>query len=244
MPHHFLGTFNESQWLRLKTFLSRRVKDAPGRVAHLKAEIARIGLLSSLYDENGDPVGYSVPEGSYLAKISTAYLALGGDPTHDLQVRVSSDPVYLRKEDESTIPQQLSNGEIMGGAGLADASTAELISRIKRPFQGDLRALASLERTFRRMVDYTDQLQREVEDLELYVGALEVAGSFENLVAQVEELLDDPDYPVVYRDGGKDPHGRMTHAPFASYDPGPGRPPMDQTVRSSKGVVVRGKDSP
>lgn len=243
MAFDFLGTFNESQWNRLKGFLQTRLESIPARITHLEAEIARIGTFQVIYDEGGNPTDYSVSPGTHLDKLFKAFLVSGGDPFYDLQIRDLNNPVYLFKEDESTVPERLSSGDILGTAGLADTPSALLISKVKAPFLRDIQRISSIQRKILRLVDYTDALSSELSDLRVFVQAAEAAGSFANLSSQVEELLDDPDYPAIYRDGGKDPYGRYTHAPFAGYEPGPSRPPMDQTVRTSKGVVLRGKDS-
>lgn len=241
MAFAFLGTFNESQWNRLKSFVSKRKGDFPARIETLHAQLDRIGSFASAYDTAGNPIGVRVAPFTVLGKILSAYLALGGNPEMDLQVRVITDPVVLQKEDETTPVQQLSNGEILGTSGLADAASSVLISKVRKPVERDIARLTALERRFRRTVDYADQLRREIADLKLFQETAEKLGSFENLVQQVEELLDDPGYPAIYRDNGKDPHGRRVYAPFAAYEPGPARPEMEQTVRTSKGVVERGE---
>lgn len=236
----FLGTFNSSQWERFLSFVRARVSNVPARIAHLEAEVARIGSLTFAYDDAGNPIGYTTDPNTYIGRLLRAYLALGGRPLYDLQIRSKDNPVFLVKEDESTVPERFNNGEILGTAGLADAESAEIMHSLRAPFRGDEYRLTKIERKIRRSVDYSDSLKDDIAVLKSVLKAESESGSYENLIQRIEELMDDPFYPILFRDQNTDPYGRTIYAPFAAYEPGPARPPMEQTVRTSKGVVPRG----
>jgi hypothetical protein len=113
----------------------------------------------------------------------------------------------------------MSNGEVIGGRGLADSVTAELM-RTSRTWLNDvMRArFDRLERKIRRAMDYSDELQNEIDTLTALKQATEIEGSFEQIASQITQLFADPNYRSVFDDGGGDPFGLTTHAPFSSYD--------------------------
>ncbi len=244
MPFDFLGSFNDAQYARFLAYARGQFAGVGERMLHLEAEQARVGVLAMKTDQGGNPLGIEAePAESYLGKLFAAYKAVGGDPEYDLQIRAIDDPVYRLKTNESTPAQKMNNGEVMATAGQADAASALLIGDMRRWMAGSLRMREALERKIRRAVDYGDQLQAELDLLRVIQAEADVAGSLESLAAQVTELLDDPSYRAIYRSSGKDPFGRLSRAPFAGNEPGPGRPGPDEAVRTNKGVVEAGQES-
>jgi hypothetical protein len=219
VAYDHLGTFNRSQFERFLAFARAQLPQAPARIQHLKAEVQRVGSVVFRYDQ-GIPKGYAAdPPESYLGRLLGAYQVLGGDPFLDLRVRLKNDPVYLLRGTESTTPQLMSNGEIVGAKGLSDAPTAELM-REARAWVDDtlISRFESLERKIRHQMDYSDELKAEIVRLTTVQMAVETTGSLEYIAAQINQYLADQNYRAVYDDGGSDKFGFFVYAPFSSYD--------------------------
>jgi len=220
LAYDFLGTFNKSQWEGFLAFARSQLPLVEARVAHLTAERLRVGIISFTYGTDGLPQDFqATPSTSYLAKLLAAYEVLGGNPFVHLRVRAKSQPVYMIRGGEQRPTQFMSNGEVIGAKGLADAPSAELMRDAQVWLNDTLKArFGRLERKIRRMVDYSDELQNEVVALEAMTGAIEIEGSLENIAQQVTSLLSDPGYRAIFDDQGKDVFGLTTYAPFSSYD--------------------------
>jgi hypothetical protein len=150
-------------------------------------------------------------------------------------------PVFLLRGDETRPAQLMSNGEVVGQPGLADGESAELMTQA---FDW-LRAVhehrrGRLERKLLRALDYSDQLQAEIELLGLIPMPDDTEGSLENTIARIEQLFSDPSYRAVWDDFGKDPLGKQIYAPFLPYSSGPEREPSDLYGRDETGAVVPG----
>ncbi len=219
MAHDILGTFNRSQFERFLSFARSQLPVIEGRIRHLQAEIFRTGTLIFRYDK-GIPLGYSAnPSDSYLGKLLAAYEVLGGNPFVDLRVRLRTDPVFVIQASETTTPQYMSNGEVIGAKGLSDGPTAVMMQSAKEWLDPTLRyRFQRLERKIRRAVDYSDQLQLEVQGLQKMSLSASSEGSLEFIASQIQQLLGDPNYRAIFDDNGADPYGLTTHAPFSSYD--------------------------
>ncbi len=250
MPFDFHGTFNRSQLTRFLAFARGQKVYIQGRLAHLEAESERVGQLLMLVDANGTPLAFqATPTGSYVANLFQAYVALGGNPFFDLQVRSASQPVFLLKGDESTAPQLFSNGEVMGRGYLLDADSASFMAQGREWLEETFRTrLGALERKIRRALDYRDQLVAETRLLALVGQGVDTEGSLDSVASELETLLGDPLYRAIYDDLGKDPHGKMTSAPFAGYnttgEATDTRAPQEEYVKTSEGVVVPGRKTP
>jgi hypothetical protein len=243
----WLGTFNSSQFNRLVAYAKSRLPLIEGRVRHLTIEKQRIGTLQFVYDTAGKPVAYNTGSAggvtTYIGQLMVAYEVLGGDPFYDLQVRSMNDPVYRVKGTETVTARVLSNGEPIPQSALADAPSGNAVRLIKAWVADDLDRLERLERKVRRMVDYSDQLQAEIDTLEAVTGSVETDGSLENLVASVQQLLSDPTYRAIADDRGRDPFGKFTYAPMSSYEPGNRTTKPGVSVeRTNSGYVVSGDD--
>ncbi len=242
MAYDFLGTFNNHQFARLDSFLTNQGVDIPGRLAHLIAEQSRIGTLTFSYDSGGNPIGYNAsPPTSYIAKLVAAYEILGGDPLFDLQIRSMSQPVFVVAGDSVVPSQQLSSGDVLGMAGLNDGLTAQLVQQMRQQAQEAIQyKRENIERKVRRAMDYSDQLGAEITLLKNVLNDATALGSLANLTNQVTTLLADPTYRAAYNDTNNDIHGKLTHAPFSQWDPGPDRQAPPVTVRVDGGVSQGG----
>jgi len=221
MAFDFLGTFNAAMYERLLTFIQSQAPFIEARITHLEAEVSRVGLVVFRYNQ-GIPIGYAGdPTDSYLGKLLSAYEVLGGNPFVDLRVRLSTDPVFVLPGDETTGPHTMSNGEVIGAKGLNDANSAELIRSLRSPFDLTInRRFDALERKIRRAMDYVDQLQAEITELQtiLQIEA-DLSGSLANLDTQITQLLTDSTYRAITPDKSETAKfGLDVYAPFSSYD--------------------------
>ncbi len=238
MAFDFAGTFNRSQFDRFVAFVQSQKSYIPDRLGHLYSEQRRIGSISFAYDADGVPTGYATakPPDSYLAKLMSAYETLGGDPFFDLNVRNSTQPVFLVKADEAVAPQRFSNGEIYRQPGLGDAYTSEIIRQMRGWLEDSLHyRRAYLERKIRRALDYLDQLQAEIDLLNVVQGSAEAKGSIDWGLDQITDAMNDKTYRAVYDDQGADAHGKKTTAPLAAYPSGPERTETDSDQRGYDG---------
>jgi hypothetical protein len=237
------GTFNNHQISRLVSFSQNQFVDAPGRVIHLSAEIARIGNIIFSYDGGGNPISYTAsPRSSYIGKLIMVYEILGGDPLFDLNVRSQAQAVYLVPAADHLAPaQQLSSGDILGQPGLQDALSSSLVQQMKTWTEEVIQyKRENLERKVRRAIDYVDQLTAEKNLLLAATSGATTPGSVSNIVAQLLVLLADPTYRAVYNDTINDYLGKLTHAPFGALNPNPNRTLDPGTVRVDGGVILTG----
>ena len=240
MAHDFLGTYNTSQLQRFISFAQAQLVDVTARVTHLTAEINRVGSIVMTYDSGGTPKTYEAsPNDSYLGRLLAVYEILGGDAFYDLNLRSREQPVYLIKGDETTTPQMMSNGEVVGLPGQADAPTAVIMQSMKAwlletfDYKRDY-----LEHKIRRTVDYSDQLQDEISMLNTIVAA-KGTGCLTDLVTQAQAYLSDKMYTAVYDDAGKDPFGKLVNAPVLPYTPGKDGLPEAESYGKVPGGVLK-----
>lgn len=244
----WLGTFNKSQFARLTVYARSQLGYIDLRVKHLTIEQQRIGFLQFLYDSGGRPTSYSTGSPgftTYIGKLMSAYEVLGGDPFYDLQVRGMNDPVYFLKGSETATAKMLSNGEPLPLPGLSDGDSGNAVRSIKSWTRGNIDRLERIERKVRRALDYSDQLQTEINELKRIKQSVEVEGSLENLISLVNQLFGDPSYRAIADDNGQDPFGKYTHAPMSSYDQGGTRAPTEgpSVERGASGYTVSGGGS-
>jgi len=216
----YLGTFNQAQFERFTNFARSQMPLVADRLLHLFAEQNRIGVVIFTYDNEGIPTGYSAsPEDSYLAKLLAAYEVLGGNPFIDLRVRVKTTPVFVVAGDENVPAHQMSSGEVMANKGLSDAGTAELVREARAWLDETLwHRSGRLERRIRRALDYYDSLQDEIDYLTVIQKAATTTDSFEDLAAQLQEWLNDPNYlAAMALASEKDAYGLKNYAPEAPY---------------------------
>jgi hypothetical protein len=242
MAHDWLGVFNQSQFQRWLDFARTQVPLVAARRIHLQSEISRVGTVIFKLDR-GVTQGYKGdPENSYLGKLLRAYEVLGGNPMLDLRVRLRTDPVFIIKGDEQAFAQMTSGGEPIGGKGLGDSVTSLLAQKGKSWLKDTTKArFNALERKIRRAMDYSDQLQIELQELAVIQMAADTQGSLEFIAAQIQQYISDKGYRAVYDDtaqGKADPLGLLTYAPLSSYD---AQPSKNQDVdRTAGGVQKQG----
>lgn len=220
MAFDFLGTFNKSQFDRFIAFARSQLSDTDGRVAHLNYEKRRIGSLTFEYAGGGVPTSYTVTSATstYIGGLVAAYEALGGNVLFDLQVRSMNQAVFVLAGTETSAPQFMSNGEVLGGKGLADGTTAVLMRKARAWMDGPIHYRREyLEKKVRRALDYVDQLNAEIAALAVAVGPATEKNSLENIAKLVSEKLLDTNYRAIFDDKGQDPHGRTVYAPFLPY---------------------------
>lgn len=245
----WLGTFNKSQFARLSTYARSQLTYITARIQHLTIEKQRIGFLQFTYDSAGQPTNYATSKPgfiTYIGKLMSVYEVLGGDPFYDLQVRSISDPVFYTKGTETYQSKVLSNGEPVPTIGLSDGSSGNAVRSMRDWTSDNIDRLERIERKVRRAIDYSDQLQNEIDTLTSIKKSVEVEGSLENLIALVNQLFSDPSYRAIADDKGKDPFGKVVYAPMSSYDQGGTRAPSEGLVieRGSDGYTTSGGSAP
>jgi hypothetical protein len=242
----WLGTFNRSQFERLANFAKDQLPLLDARINHLTVELSRLGTMVMTKDGKGLPTGYAPqPANSYLGKLLAVYEILGGDPFYDLQVRSTSEPVYLMKGDEVSTPKFFSNGDPISDGALADAPSANLVMQLKSWVNDTIDRREYLERKIRRVIDYGDQLRAEMDLLKKIRGSAQQSGSLEFIISQVSTLINDKRYRAVADDKGRDKFGKYTRARFSAYEPGPSRdaPEGEGVERTDQGYYVYGDDT-
>lgn len=248
MAFEFLGTFTQSQFKRFSAFVQAQQVQITARIQHLNAEINRIGGLAFAFDQGGIPTAMSPADNiTYIGKLFQAYEALGGDAFYDLQTRAMTQAVYrLTGSEGAGESQMMSNGEVVGTPGLSDAETAELMRQARDwTYDAQFYRRDLLERKIRRMLDYADQLQAEVNLLQQLQSSAQVEGSLAFILAAIQSFIDDRQYLAAQKDNG-DPnaqHGKFAYSPIAAYMPGPKGAPTDSFERTYDGAVVPGEGS-
>lgn len=245
MAYEFLGTFNTSQYARFAAFARAQTQDVLGRILHLTAEQFRVGKLAFGYDPGGAPIGYvPTPKKSYLGRLLACYEILGGNALYDLNVRSMSQPVFLLAGSETKPAQVLSSGEVMSLPGQADGDSAVLMQAAREWMPEVMQYKRDyLERKIRRCLDYSDQLQTEIDVLQVIIAAKEKGGSLEYIFAQIDQLIADPTYRAIYDDQGDDPLGKKAYAPYKPYFGGPDVVPSETWGRDEGGTTAPGEGS-
>jgi len=225
MAFEWGGTFTRSQFESFRSYVVDQLRLVDARIAHLKAERARIGDLSFAYDSAGLPthIGHEDQPTTYIGKLFGAYEALGGNAEFDLQVRSGSQPVFRLPGDATRAAQLMSNGDAIRMHGLGDAESALTVQAMRGWVSADLaRRRDYLERKIRRAIDYSEQLGAEIGELELLRGEKEVEGSLAYYLGVIDTLTTTRNYMAITDDTAvPDPHGKFAKAPFASFMPSP-----------------------
>lgn len=87
----WLGVFRQGAWKSFRGFVLNERRDIARRLDYIRAELARIGLITVLYRKETDVntgevrvteerIGFSVSRGSSLERLVQAYIAKGGNP--------------------------------------------------------------------------------------------------------------------------------------------------------------------
>jgi hypothetical protein len=245
MAFDFLGTFNKAQFDRFMAFARANLYLVDARIRHLSMEQVRVGTVVFRHDPtSGDVIGYvaSDPD-SYIGKLLAAYEVLGGNPFLDLDLRLINDPIFRRRGSEADgLSQYMSNGEVIGAPGLADAPSADAFREARQWLDPLLEyRFERLERKIRRAMDYYDQLQAEIDVLTAIKQGDTVPGSLEYQAKVITDMINDPLYRAIH--SGTDPRGAGNYAPFSSYDAdadGTTGIPAGSVQRQDSGLVQKG----
>lgn len=253
MAFDFLGTFNASQFARFIAFARAQLPLVESKIEHLQAEKSRTGTLVFTFGDDNVPLAVAAdPAESYLGKLLAAYEVLGGNPFFDLRTRSRSQALFVVRGTEANPPMAMSNGEPLPGGSLQDAFSAELVRKLRTPINEALDYRATvLERKIRRALDYGDQLDLEIIDLQTMQAAATTEGSLEFVANRIQQLFGDRNYRAIYDDGASDPLGISTHAPFSQYDVEPSQNPaiggpnriVERPQRQDSGFVGPGGTS-
>lgn len=173
----------------------------------LNQQLFRIGQFVTIYDENEDPVSFTVlPITSYAAKLIQAYKILGGNPELDMLLRTRDKPVFLTggpeisvSEDGLTLggySQLYSNGRRDRGDQRFDRNIGLRIEALKRwQLEVIKQKRERLEYKIKRALDYSDQIQQEIELIDKLSGQNSIyePGSIDDLIINIRQAMLDPE---------------------------------------------------
>lgn len=176
MAFAFYGTFTTAQFQKLVDFSLVQERDLKDRQAWLSAQLTRNGVFITEYDDATHlPKSFTATDGSYAAKLLQAYRILGGNPETDFMLRTTDQPVFLTRGtniDTSSVGTDptagysdvLSNGRRVRGSQRFDRDVGHLVSRLKSwQLEAIKKKREVLEFKIKRALDYSDQLQRELD---------------------------------------------------------------------------------
>jgi hypothetical protein len=183
MAFGWLGTLRQGQWRALRSFILKERADVGKRLAYIEAEMERIGVIRVVFAKTTDPitgdqlvteqrVGFTVTQGSNLAKLLQAYVAQGGNP---FDVSLFLDPEGATYEvDGEVLSTQPYGGVVYPISGSYSVGTSyeggNLVVKKYTPSRTggkkDLQdgTVAGAVDLSRRWVDQT--IQRRIHDLE------------------------------------------------------------------------------
>jgi hypothetical protein len=110
----------------------------------------------------------------YAGKLFTAYKALGGNPETEMLLRTSDKPVFLTRgtnispsagsDPTSGYSEMFTNGRRIRGGQRFDRDLGVQVDRLKSwQLEAIKRKRERLEIKIKRALDYSDQLQREID---------------------------------------------------------------------------------
>lgn len=191
MAFNFFGTFTTGQWNEFLSFISIQRTDLQKRRDWLSAALARNGVFNTEYDsETNYPTYYDqetgeggftcTPESSYGGKLLAAYRILGGVPEDDMLLRTSDKPIFLTRGTTVTTGEGgqntgysdlYSNGRRDRGGMRFDRDMGASVEAVKKPFLEVIKHKRErLEFKIKRALDYSDQLQIELEKIDALLG--------------------------------------------------------------------------
>ena len=198
MSFNFFGTFTTAQFQDLVDFAKIQEKDVSERIRWLSSELLKVGVFNTVYDEEGRvPVVFTCsPPSSYGAKLLQAYKILGGVPEHDMLLRTSDQPVFLKKgtnvdpgNPDSGYSREFSNGRLLRGTQRFDRDVGLKVERLKKwQIESVKHKREHLEFKIKRALDYSDQLQIESNLLTLMSKGAS-GSSVEDMIAEVNKLI-------------------------------------------------------
>jgi len=201
------GPFTTGQWNELESFIFVQQVDLQARRDWLSAALARNGIFNTEYDENNFPTTYDaqsgsggftcIPDSSYGGKLLTAYRALGGVPETDMLLRTTDMPIFLTGGSQTQTGEgaqktgysdMYSNGRRERGGMRFDRDLGLLVEAVKAPFLEIIKQKRErLEFKIKRALDYSDQIQREIDQLDKLLapdGVLALLGRVQSAITQ------------------------------------------------------------
>jgi len=212
MAFNIFGTFTTGQWEMFKSFTQIQKMDLMLRQKHLQRQLEINGKFVTEYDDDQNPINFSVvPLKSYGDKLLNAYKILGGVPEFDLLLRTRDIPVSLKKDSSL---KQAADGTAAGG--YSDVFTNERMIRgdqkndgvlglkVERQKYWELEAIKlkreKLEIKIKRALDYSDQLQQEIDLIDTLLKDDTVWGSVDRNEVDIQAIIDDPENNNVVQD--------------------------------------------
>ncbi len=201
MAFNMYGTFSSGQWECFKAFARIQKVDVQLRINWLQKQLSMNGIFQTTYD-GPNPVSFSASAGSYAAKLIAAYRVLGGVPERDMLLRTSDIPVFKTKgtsiQDQVTgdtsggFSDTFSNGRRERGSQRFDRDLGLLVESLKGWQLAAIKAKRErLEFKIKRALDYSDQLQNEIN---LLMAVLDETStkSFDSQVVGIEVQMVTP----------------------------------------------------
>jgi len=180
MAFNFFGTMTTGQLQQLIDFSLIQERDLKDRQKWLSAQLTRNGVFSTEYDAATNlPKSFTAPDNSYAGKLLRAYRVLGGTPEKDFMLRTTDKPVFLTRgvnintQTAGTDPTSgysdiMSNGRRVRGSQRFDRDVGMPVTRLKSwQLEAIKRKREHLEFKIKRALDYSDQLQREIEVIDV-----------------------------------------------------------------------------
>jgi hypothetical protein len=167
----------------------------------LQKEISKNGTFVTEYGDDFIPISFTVtPHNSYAAKLMEAYKILGGVPERDMLLRTLDKPVFLTsgpgisKSNGSVTggySDTFSNGRRFRGGQRFDRDLGLTIDKLKRwQLEAVKHKREHLEYKIKRALDYSDQLQIELNLIETLLG--DGVGSVDDQIQQIEIAINTP----------------------------------------------------
>jgi hypothetical protein len=162
----------------------------------LQKQLSMNGIFITEY-VGPNPVKFSASAGSYAAKLLNAYRILGGTPEFDMLLRTRDQPVFKTKGPALSQSQDsgatggysdiYSNGRRERGNQRFDRDLGLRVERLKYWQLESIKFKRErLEYKIKRAMDYSDQLQQEIDLIIQLLGDETIAGSVENQILEVE----------------------------------------------------------
>jgi hypothetical protein len=228
MAFNFYGTFTIGQLNELRTFSRYQSQDLQKRIDWLKSQLERIGTLKSTLDQ-GTPQTYQTSTSTYLGKLFLAYKMMGGNPERDFIIRQRDQTVFKTRgsplNDDPYDKTDGSSDEYTNGVserGIRNDSASGLFVDRAKAWQLEVikRKREYLEYKIKKIIDYSDELAKELASLEFLIDEstdiLETDGLIDEVIAQANipgatgyvpddedlfgEVIRDPVDPLVEQD--------------------------------------------
>lgn len=152
------------------------------------------GIFITEYD-GPSPIAFSASPGSYAAKLLEAYRILGGFPERDMLLRTIDKPVFLTRGTNFAIDKNAtltggfsdtySNGRRYRGDQRFDRDLGLKVDKMKRWQLDSIKSKRErLEYKIKRALDYSDQLQNEINIIDKTLSA--GLGGFQDQIVSIE----------------------------------------------------------